>query len=53
MLTPENLKLTGKTAVVTGAARGIGYATAETLASFGADILLLDKAHQNRKKRPF
>ena len=43
MLTPDNLKLTGKTALVTGAARGIGYATAETLASFGADILLLDK----------
>lgn len=43
MLTPENLSLAGKTALVTGAARGIGYSCAETLANFGADIIILDK----------
>ena len=43
MLTPENVSLAGKTALVTGAARGIGYATVETLANFGAKIVILDK----------
>jgi len=34
--------LAGKTAIVTGAARGIGRAIAETLASEGADVMLCD-----------
>ena len=34
--------LKGKTAVVTGAARGIGFVTAQTLADAGADCVLLD-----------
>lgn len=34
--------LSGKTAVVTGGARGIGYAVARSLAAEGADIALLD-----------
>ena len=34
--------LTGKTAVVTGGARGIGYAVARALAAEGADVALLD-----------
>ncbi len=34
--------LEGKTAIVTGAARGIGRAIAETLASRGADVALCD-----------
>jgi 2-hydroxycyclohexanecarboxyl-CoA dehydrogenase len=36
------MKLNGKTAVVTGAASGIGRATAETLAAAGAQVLLGD-----------
>lgn len=43
MLTPENILLNGKTAVVTGAGRGIGYAIAETLANFKARVVLLDR----------
>jgi len=35
--------LDGKVAVVTGAARGIGAATATALASFGADLSLCDR----------
>jgi NAD(P)-dependent dehydrogenase (short-subunit alcohol dehydrogenase family) len=37
--------LTGKVAVVTGSARGIGFAVAETLANYGADIVLVDRLH--------
>jgi len=37
-----NTNLTGKTAVITGGARGIGLAVAGSLAAEGADIALLD-----------
>lgn len=36
------LSLEGKVAVVTGAASGIGFATAELLAEFGSNVVLLD-----------
>ncbi len=36
------LSLEGKVAAVTGAASGIGYAAAELLAKFGAQVVLLD-----------
>ena len=38
----ESYDLTGKTALVTGAARGIGLAIAETLGSLGASIVISD-----------
>ena len=38
----ERFKLTGKIAVVTGAARGIGLATAHALAEAGATVVLTD-----------
>lgn len=39
-------ELTGKTAFVTGGARGIGFACAESLAKRGANIVLFDIASQ-------
>jgi len=42
-LGPSAASLTGKVAVVTGAAAGIGAATALALARFGADVALCDR----------
>jgi len=40
---PENTSLTGKVALVTGAAQGIGEGAAAALAAFGADLALCDR----------
>ena len=43
MIDPEAVALDGKVAVVTGAAKGIGAATAGALARFGADLAICDR----------
>jgi NAD(P)-dependent dehydrogenase (short-subunit alcohol dehydrogenase family) len=40
-----NFDVPGKVAVITGGARGIGYVVAGTLACHGADIVLVDRLH--------
>ncbi len=42
-ITPESVMLTGRRAVVTGAAQGIGATVANTLARFGADVAICDR----------
>ncbi len=43
MLTPDDLLMEGKIALVTGAGRGIGRAIAQGLANFKAEVLLVDR----------
>ncbi len=42
-ITPESVLLTGRRAVVTGAAQGIGAGIATTFARFGADLAICDR----------
>jgi 3-oxoacyl-[acyl-carrier protein] reductase len=42
-ISPESIRLDGRVAVVTGAAQGIGAATALALARFGCDIAICDR----------
>ena len=42
-ITPESVLLTGRRAVVTGAAQGIGAAIATTFVRFGADLAICDR----------
>ena len=46
-LTPDSARLDGTIALVTGAAVGIGRASAVTLAAFGADVGICDRDEEN------
>jgi 3-oxoacyl-[acyl-carrier protein] reductase len=46
-LGPEDVRLDGQVAIVTGAAVGIGRATAIALARFGADVAICDRDAEN------
>lgn len=49
-MTSNSLSLAGRTALVTGAARGIGAAIAQTLAQWGASVVIADVLETEGKK---
>ena len=46
----ENFRLDGKVALVTGASRGIGRATAMSFSSAGAQVILCSRKHPDLEK---
>jgi NADPH:quinone reductase-like Zn-dependent oxidoreductase len=49
-ISPSNFPLTGKVALITGAARGIGFETARLLHERGASVLLTDLDREATEK---
>lgn len=47
---PDDIRLSDRVAVVTGAAMGIGEATARALAAFGADLALCDREEESLQR---
>ena len=49
-ITPDSVLLTGRFAVVTGGAAGIGAAIAVALARFGADVAICDRDEEGLER---
>jgi NAD(P)-dependent dehydrogenase (short-subunit alcohol dehydrogenase family) len=48
----NSLDLTGRTAIVTGASRGIGLATAQAIATAGGNVVLTSRSQSPRMPPP-
>ena len=51
MKIPSMFDLTEKIALISGASRGIGAAIAQTLAEFGAEVILTSRSIENLKEQ--